>query len=134
MTDPILRTHRLFTATMAFAALIGWGAFAYSANSSATRDQERLEAIARLTSDRDGVLAERTRLVAEQERLVAAQQRLHGELTLAKAQLAEAWEEIASLRPQRELANKGDRSKAAKKRPPGATTASELTRLIADSQ
>jgi hypothetical protein len=132
MKDAIVRNHRLLTATMAFAALIGWGAFAYSALSSATRDQERLEAIARFTSDRDGVLAERTRLVAEQERLVAAQQRLHGEPALAKAQLAEAREEIASLRPQREVAKKGDRSKAAPK--PGATTASELTKIIAASQ
>jgi hypothetical protein len=128
MTDPI-RTHRRLTATMAFAALIGWGAFAYSANSSATRDQARVEAIARITADRDGVIEERMRLVAEQERLVAAQQRLHGELTLAKVQLAEAREEIAALAPQR--AKKGDRSKAAQKRAPGATTSSELTRLIA---
>ena len=134
MTDAILRNHRLLTATMAFAALIGWGAFAYSSNSSATRDQERLEAIARITSDRDGVLAERTRLVAEQERLAAAQQRLHGELTLANVQLAEAREEIASLGPQREVAKKGDRKKAVHKPPPVATSPSELTRLIAASQ
>jgi hypothetical protein len=133
MTDPI-RSYRLMSATMAFAALIGWGAFVYSANSSATRDQERLEAIARITSDRDGVLTERTRLVAEQERLVAAQQRLHGELTLAKVQLAEAREEIASLGPQREVAKKGDRRKAAHKQPPEVTSPSELTRLIAASQ
>jgi hypothetical protein len=133
MTDPI-RTHRLLPTTMAFAALIGWGAFAYSVKSSATRDQERVEAIARIISDRNGVLAERTRLLAEQERLVAAQQRLHGELTLAKVQLAEAREEIASPVPQREVAKKGDRSKAAQKRAPGATTSSELTRLIAASQ
>jgi hypothetical protein len=133
MTHPI-RNHRLLTATMAFAALIGWGAFAYSANSSATRDQERVEAIARITADRDGVLAEQMRLVAEQERLVTAQQRLHGELALAKVQLAEAREEIASLWQRREVAKKGDRSKAAQKRAPGATTSSELTRLIAASQ
>ena len=133
MTDPV-RTHRLLTATMAFAALIGWAAFAYSAHSSATRDQERVEAIARMTADRDGVLVERTRLVAEQERLVAAQQRLQGELALAKVQLAEAREEIDSLWQQREVAKKGNRSKAAQKRSPGATKSSELTRLIAASE
>jgi hypothetical protein len=133
MTDPI-STHRLLTATMAFAALIGWGAFAYSASSFATRDQERLEAMARITADRDGVLADGTRLVAEQERLVAAQQRLHGELALAKVQLAEAREEIDSLWQRREVAKKGGRSKAAQKPPPGATTSSELTRLLAASQ
>src|SRR3954464_2810779 len=109
MKDAMLRNHRLLTAIMTFAALIGWGAFAYSASSSATRDQERLEAIAGITSERDGVLEQRARLVAEQERLVAAPERLHAELTLANAQLAEAREEIASLRPQREVAKKGDR-------------------------
>jgi hypothetical protein len=57
------------------------------------------------------VIEERMRLVAEQERLVAAQQRVHGELTLAKVQLAEAREELGALEPQR--AKKGDRSKAA---------------------
>jgi hypothetical protein len=62
------------------------------------------------------------------------QQRLHGELTLAKVQLAEAREEIASLGPQREVAKKGDRRKAAHKQPPEVTSPSELTRLIAASQ
>src|SRR5918994_7780051 len=42
-----------------------------------------------------------SRRLTEQERLVAAQQRLHGELTLAKVQLAEAREEIGALEPQR---------------------------------
>ena len=134
MIDAILRNHRPLTATMAFAALIGWGAFAYSANASATRDQERVEAIAQITADRDRVLIERTRLVAEQERLVAGQQRLHGELALAKVQLAEAREEINSLWQQREVAKKGDRNKAAQKRPSGATRSSEMTRLIAASE
>ena len=90
--------------------------------------------MARITADRDGVLTEQMRLVAEQERLVTAQQRLHGELALAKVQLAEAREEIDSLWQRREVAKKGDRSKAAQKPPPGATTSSELTRLLAASQ
>src|ERR671913_2582984 len=63
-----------------------------------------------------------SRRLTEQERLVAAQQRLHGELTLAKVQLAEAREEIASLGPQREVAKKGDRKKAVYKPPPVATS------------
>ena len=65
--------------------------------------------------------------------------RLHAlehELQLERenVQLAEAREEIASLGPQQEVAKKGDRKKAVHKPPPGATSPSELTRLIAASQ
>jgi len=42
MTEP-LHTHRLLTATMTVVALLGWGTYAYSTDSSATRDQARLE-------------------------------------------------------------------------------------------
>jgi len=136
MTDSVLSSQRLLIATMGFVALIGWGAFAYSANSSATRDQERLEAIAQITADRDGLVTEQQRLIAEGQRLVAAQQRMQGELALANVQLAETREEIALLEPQRKVAKKGDRGadKAARKRPPEAIARSELTKLIAASR
>jgi len=58
---------------MAFVALLGWGVYAYSAHSSATRDEDRLEALARTTTDRN-------RLLSEQQQLLVAQQRLQGEL------------------------------------------------------
>src|SRR3954449_597370 len=95
MTHSILNAHRFLTATMAFVALLGWGVYAYSAHSSAARDEDRLEALARTTTDRN-------RLLSEQQQLIAVQQRLQGELALANAQLAAAREEIASLKlPQK---------------------------------
>ena len=100
MTDP-LHTHRLLTATMTVVALLGWGTYAYSTHSSATRDQARLEAIARITTERDALHSEHQRLVPEQLGLVSEQQRLRGELALANTQLAAAREEIALLKPQR---------------------------------
>ena len=96
MTDP-LHTHRLLTATMTVVALLGWGTYAYSTHSSATRDQDRLEAIARITTERDALHSEHQRLVSGQLKLASEQQRLQGELALANTQLAAAREEIALL-------------------------------------
>ena len=107
MTEP-LHTHRLLTATMTVAALVGWGTYAYSTHSSATRDQDRLEAIARITTERDALHSEQQRLVSGQLKLASEQQRLQGELALANTQLAAAREEIALLAPQRNVAKKGD--------------------------
>ena len=107
MTEP-LHTHRLLTATMTVVALLGWGTYAYSTHSSATRDQDRLEAIARITTERDALHSEHQRLVSGQLKLVSEQQRVQGELALANSQLAAAREEIALLAPQRNVAKKGD--------------------------
>src|SRR4051812_15200 len=100
MTHSILNAHRLLTATMAFVALLGWGVYAYSAHSSAARDEDRLEALARTTTDRN-------RLLSEQQQLIVVQQRLQGELALANAQLAAAREEIASPKLPQKVADKG---------------------------
>ena len=107
MTDA-LQTHRLLTASMTVVALLGWGTYAYSTHSSATRDQDRLEAIARITTERDALHSEHQRLVSGQLKLVSEQQRVQGELALANTQLAAAREEIALLAPQRNVAKKGD--------------------------
>ena len=107
MTDP-LHTHRLLTASITVVALLGWGTYAYSTHSSATGDQARLEAIARITTERDALHSEQQRLVLAQLKLVSEQQRLQGELALANTQLAAAREEIALLAPQRNVAKKGD--------------------------
>ncbi len=122
MVDPILKTtHRLLTAIMVVVALTGWGAYASSASSSATRDQERIEALARLSTHHDG--------------LVSEQQRLQRELTLANARLAMARDEVASLEEQRKVAKKGGLGafepvdpprKSAQKRPSKATAGSGL--------
>src|SRR5215204_1491385 len=100
MTHSILNAHRFLTATMAFVALLGWGVYAYSAHLSATRDEDRLEALARTTTDRN-------RLLSEQQQLLVAQQRLQGELAMANAQLSAAQEEIAALKLQPKVANQG---------------------------
>jgi hypothetical protein len=97
MSDPALSAHRLLAATMTLVALLGWGAYAYSEESSGRRDEERLAAIARVTTDRD-------KLVLEQQRLVAAEQRLQRELALANAQLAASRDQLAMLQPQQKVA------------------------------
>ena len=101
MTDRIVRIHRIFSATTVLVALLGWGAYAYSAKSSATRDQQRLEIIGRMTVDHDQLTVERQRLTAEQ-------QRLQRELDLANVQLVAARERIASLEREQKFAKKGE--------------------------
>ena len=86
---------------MALVALLGWGAYAYSAKSSATRDEQRLDTIGRISADHD-------RLTVERQRLSAEQQRLQRELDLANVQLVASREEIASLERQQKFAKKGD--------------------------
>src|SRR5215208_7350012 len=88
MSRPLLNAHRLLmalVATMAVVALIGWTAYARSESSSATRDRERVEAMARMASERDGLLSDK--------------ERLQRELSFANAQLAVAQERM--LEPQR---------------------------------
>ena len=109
MTDQILQTHRLLTATMTVVALLGWGTYLYSAHSSATRDQERLETIARVTSDRDGLQSEQRRMLSEHQQPASEQQRLSTELALTKAQLAASREELAL--PQQKVERRGTRAR-----------------------
>src|SRR3954470_18199024 len=99
MAHQIVRVHRILSATTVFVALLGWGAYAYSANSSATRDQQRLDTMGRMTVDRDQLTLERQRLTTEQ-------QRLQRELDLANVQLVAAREEIVSLERQQKIAKK----------------------------
>jgi hypothetical protein len=101
VTDRQLRIHRILSATTVLVALLGWGAYAHSGKSSATRDQQRLDTIERMTVDRDQLTVERHRLTAEQERL-------QRELDLANAQLVTAREEIASLERQQKFAKKAE--------------------------
>src|SRR5829696_5687238 len=128
MTHPILNAHRFLTAAMAVVALLCWGVYAYSVHSSATRDEDRLEALARTTTDRN-------RLLSEQQQLVVVQQRLQGELALSNAQLAAAREEIASLKLQQKggqvtVAPVRTEIKAAQQRAPEVRARSDLTKLI----
>jgi len=88
MSRPLLNAHRLLiglVAAMAVVALIGWTAYARSESSSATRHREHVEAMARMASERDGLLSDK--------------ERLQRELSFANAQLAVAQERM--LEPQR---------------------------------
>ncbi len=87
MSRPLLTAHRLLiglVAAMAVVALIGT-AYARSESSSATRDREHAQAMARMASERDGLLSDK--------------ERLQRELSLANAQLAVSQERM--LEPQR---------------------------------
>jgi hypothetical protein len=127
MMPSIVRDDRLVAITvvvvalLGLIALLGWTTFFYSAHSSATRDRERHEALAQITSERDALLSGQQRMGLEQERL-------QRELALANAQLAAAREQIASLEPQK-AAKKAEGGgvepvdpprKTAQKRPPPA--------------
>ena len=62
MSRPLLNAHRLLiglVAAMAVVALIGWTAYARSESSSATRHREHVEAMARMASERDGLLSDK---------------------------------------------------------------------------
>jgi hypothetical protein len=115
--------HRLLVTTLAlmtFLALLGWGAYAYSANLSATLSKQRGErdgAIAKITADREALVAAQQQLLSEQQRLMTEQQRLltdrkrlQNELAGANAQLALAREKAAVLAPQEEAAEESDGS------------------------
>jgi hypothetical protein len=110
-----VRPHRLLVTTLAlmtFLALLGWGAYAYSANLSATLSKQRGErdgAIAKITADREALVAAQQQLLSEQQRLTTEQKRLQNELALTTAQLAVAREKAAIVRPQEEAAEESDK-------------------------
>jgi hypothetical protein len=109
-----VRSHWLLVTTMAlmtFLALLGWGAYAYSANLSATLSKQRGErdgAIAKITADREALVVAQQQLLTEQLRLMAEQKRLQNELARANAQLAVAREKAALLPRQEQAAEESD--------------------------
>ena len=100
MTRFIFRSDRLAPTAMAVVALLaaiallGWSLYFHSARSFEARDRERLEALARVGSERDA--------------LNSARERLERGLALSNAQLAAAQEVIASVEQQQRVAKKGD--------------------------
>ena len=108
--------HRLLVTTLAlmtFLALLWWGAYAYSANLSATLSKQRGErdgAIAKITADHEALVAAQQQLLSEQQRLMTEQKRLLNELAGPNAQLALAREKAALLAPQEEAAEESDGS------------------------
>jgi septal ring factor EnvC (AmiA/AmiB activator) len=119
-----VRSHWLLVTTMAlmtFLALLGWGAYAYSANLSATLSKQRGErdgAIAKITADREALAAAQQQLLSEQQRLMTEQKRLQNELARANAQLAVAREKAALLPPREEAAEESEKPRAGSLEPP----------------
>ena len=88
-----LNANRVLSATMSFLALIGWGAFAYSAGASASATRDLRAELAHLITSQEQLLAER-----------AQQQEALGDLAQLQAKLASARGELETLVRKREQA------------------------------
>jgi uncharacterized protein (DUF3084 family) len=86
-----LSAHRVLSLTVSFLALIGWGAFAYSAGSSARATRDLRAELAQSKTAQDQLLAER-----DQQQVAA------GDLSQIQAKLASARGELESLAQTRE--------------------------------
>ncbi len=88
-----LKAHRALSLVLCSLALVGWGAFAYAAGSSASAQRDLRAELAHLRASQDQLLAERT-----QHRAAV------GDLAELRAQVASARAELAALAQQREQA------------------------------
>src|SRR5215210_4283781 len=88
-----LKAHRTLSLILTFLTLVGWGAFAYSAGSSAIATHDLRAELAQLQASQDQVLAERNR-----------QQEAAGDLAQLQAKLASAREDLDTLAHKREQA------------------------------
>src|SRR3954454_15166746 len=88
-----LNAHGGFTLTVSFLALVGWGAFAYSAGSSASAERDLRAELAQSQAAQDQLRAERD-----------PQQAVVGNLTQIKAKLVSARGNLDTLTQKRERA------------------------------
>ncbi len=88
-----LNAHRTLSLTVSFLALVGWGAFAYAAGSSARTERNLRAEVAQSTAAQDQLRAERDQ-----------QQAAVGDLAQIQAKLASAQGELESLAQKRERA------------------------------
>ncbi len=88
-----LNAHRVLSLALCLLALVGWGAFAYAAGSSASAERRFREELAQSTAAQDQLLAERNQ-----------QQAAVGDLTQIQAKLASARGELDTLARKREQA------------------------------
>ena len=88
-----LNAHRTLSLTVSFLALVGWGAFAYAAGSSASAERQLRDDLAQSTAAQDQLLAERNQ-----------QQAAAGDLAQTQAKLASAREDLDILAHKREQA------------------------------
>src|SRR6187549_1026038 len=101
MLYPITTRAPVLTMTLGALALSGWGAFAYTGRSS---ERERVGRVSRLETERDQLLAERTRLQQSlgdvQGQLAAAREEQSRSVRArdqAKADLASAHQQLSAL-------------------------------------
>src|SRR5215213_9059355 len=88
-----LNAHRVLSLTVSFLALVGWGAFAYSAGSSASAERDLRAELAQSKAAQDQLRAERDQ-----------QQAAVGDLTQIQAKLASDRGELETLAQKREQA------------------------------
>jgi len=88
-----LNAHRTLSLTVSFLALIGWGAFAYAAGSSASAERQLRAELAQSTAAADQLRAERDQ-----------HQAAVGDLTQIQAKLVSARGELETLAQKREQA------------------------------
>src|SRR5215207_5736107 len=105
---PMTTRPAVLTCTLCALALSGWGAFAYSSQSSAAVKDELIGQVSRAETERDQLLSERARLQEDVrlsgERLAAARDEQSRSLRArdqARAELATAQQQLAK---RRELA------------------------------
>ena len=111
MLYPITTRSAALTLTLGALALSGWGAFAYAGWSSAAMEREWADQVSRLETEREQLLAERTRLQESlgeiQGRLAAAREEQSRSVRArdqAKAELASAQQQLAALTKRSEQA------------------------------
>src|SRR4051812_42898430 len=88
-----LKAHRTLILILTFLALVGWGAFAYSAGSSAIATHDLRAELAQLQASQDQLLAERNQ-----------QQAAAGDLAQLQAKLASTRQDLDTPARQREQA------------------------------
>jgi len=88
-----LNAHRVLSLTVSFLALVGWGAFAYSAGSSASAERDLRAELAQSKAAQDQLRAERDH-----------QQAAVGDFTQIQAKIASARGELETLAQKRERA------------------------------
>src|SRR3954462_14825266 len=136
-----LKAHRTLSLILAFLALVGWGAFAYSAGSSSVATRDLRAELAQSTAAQDQLRAERDQHQAAVGDLAQIQAKLasaRGELdTLAKkrdratAQVAAVQQELMVLTKRRDVrqAKGSEKSKGQAAKQPG-----KPARLAAQTQ
>ena len=141
MVHPITTRSAALTLTLGALALSGWGAFAYAGRSSAAMEREWADQVSRLQTERDQLLAERTRLQesvgAGQERLAAAredQSRSIRARDQARADLATAQQQLAALTKRLEQAKpRGTQAGAVMPPPAPVRIAQRLKQRVAQA-